>query len=243
MKKTAAHSSDKLDSLRIIDENAPFAISEAFRTLYAKIKYLPKAGSCHKIVISSGESGEGKTFVSINLALALAANQDNKRVLLIDLDMRKPRVSRLISNLCTEEVKSGASEYLALINEVPNILPTKNPNLDILFSGQKSVNPIGLLNSKRLKSLIDECNDKYDYIIFDTPPINVVSDALLLSDKIDGYILVSRADYSNINSLSAAIENISKVGGTVYGSVVCNVNLKNLFKSKNKEYRNSYYSV
>jgi capsular exopolysaccharide synthesis family protein len=243
MRKVFAHSSDSLDSLRIVGDNTPFAISEAFRSLYAKIKYLPKKENCHKIVITSAESGEGKTFISINLALTLASNNDNKKVLLIDLDMRKPRVSRLIGELCDGNSDVGASEYLALISETPNILKTKTPNLDILFSGQKSVNPIGLLNSLRLKDLIDSASGTYDYIVFDTPPVNVVSDALLLSDKVDGYIIVSRADYSNVNSLSAAIDGINKVGGTIYGSVLCNVNPKSMYGSKNKEYRNTYYNV
>ena len=237
-----AHSNDKIDELRLIDENTPFAITEAFRALYTKIMYLPIEDKCRKIALTSAFSGEGKTYISINLAITLANSSENKKVLLVDADMRKPRVARILSRYCDDPTISGLSEYLAGIDEKPNIIKTDIPNLSILFSGKESSNPIGLINSKRMAELLETYSESYDYIILDTPPVTVVSDAVLLSDKINGYVMASRADYSNVNALAEAIDNIKNVGGEVFGVVLSSVNPK---KSKSKygykSYNNSYY--
>lgn len=244
--KQRAHSNDKIDELRLLDENTPFAVTEAFRALYTKVLYMPIEDKCRKIALTSAFSGEGKTYISINLALTLAKNSENKKVLLIDADMRKPRVARIMSRYYnTKEAKSGGlSEYLAGIDEVPNVVSTDIPNFSVLFSGKESVNPIGLIHSKRMNELIEKCSEQYDFIIFDTPPVNVVSDAILFADKINGYIMATRADYSNINALSEAVDSIRKVGGEVLGAVICNVNPKNIGGTyKYKSYKNrGYYS-
>ena len=225
--KKKTHSSDKADELRLLDENTPFAISEAFQALYTKVLYLPIEDKCRKIAISSAFSGEGKTYVSINLAMTLAKNSESRKVLLIDADMRKPRVARILSKHYGEKAElGGLSEYLAGINDEPNIVETSVPNFSILFSGNTSANPIGLINSKRMSKLIEKCAGEYDYIIIDTPPVTVVSDAILFADKVNGFIMTARADYSNVNDLSEAIDIITNVGGEVYGVVLTAVNPK-----------------
>ena len=133
-----AHSNDKIDELRLIDESTPFAITEAFRALYTKIMYLPIEDKCRKIALTSAFSGEGKTYISINLAITLAKSSENKRVLLVDADMRKPRVARILSKYCEDYTVSGLSEYLAGIDEKPNIVTTDIPNLSILFRARKA---------------------------------------------------------------------------------------------------------
>ena len=246
-----AHSNDKIDELRLLDEKTPFAINEAFRALYTKVMYLPIDDKCRKIVLTSAFPGEGKTYVSINLAITLARSLENKKVLLIDADMRKPRVARILSRYVNNEnVKGGGlSEYLAGIHDTPNIIGTDIPNFSILFSGKESSNPIGLIHTKRMNELIDRCSEEYDFIIFDTPPVNVVSDALLFADKINGYIMATRAGYSNINALIDAIDSIQNVGGEVYGVVLSSVNPKNSggaykYKSyKNKGYFSPFHNI
>lgn len=237
-----AHSNDKVDELRLIDDSTPFAITEAFRALYSKITYLPIDDKCRKIALTSAFSGEGKTYISINLAITLAKSSENKKVLLVDADMRKPRVARILSKYCDDPAIPGLSEYLAGIDETPNIVETDIPNLSILYSGKESSNPIGLISSKRMAEFLETCSESYDYIILDTPPVTVVSDAVLLSDKVNGYVMAARADYSNVNALSEAIETVKNVGGEVFGVVLSSVNPK---KSKSKygykSYNNSYY--
>ena len=243
-KKNQAHSRDCDDALRIIDENTPFAILEAFRALYTKILYLPTPGKCKKLAITSAYPGEGKTYISSNLAIIMAQSASNKRVLLIDFDMRKPRVARLMKKYCkaieeTDE-PSGLSEYLAEIDDAPNIQETTLNNFDILFSGKVSTNPGALINSPRFDQLIAICEKEYDYIVFDCPPVIIVTDALLVSNKVDGYIMATRSDYSNINALSDAISTLKDVGAEVFGVVLSSVNPKKCSAGYNSNYAKSY---
>ena len=233
-KRKVPHSLVREDVERVLDKNTPFAISESFRMLYTNVLYLPISDKCRKIAITSPVSGEGKTYISVNLSITLANNSD-KKVLLIDMDMRVPRVKKLIqSRVPNAEKFSGLSEYLAGIDSTVNILKTDINNLDVLFSGKENTTPIGLINSPKFSALMDELEDKYDYIIIDTPPVNIVTDALLVLDKVNGYILSSRANYSNINALNTAIEAIRGVGGDIFGVVLTDANSKNLVKSKYK---------
>ena len=238
-RKKPTHSLVKEDIFRIIDKDTPFAISESFRMLYTNVLYLPLADNCRKIVITSPVSGEGKTYISINLAITLAMNS-NKKVLLIDMDMRVPRVRKLMESKVLGDPSHGLSEYLAGIDSEANILTSSYDNLDLLFSGKESSNPIGLINSKKMSTLFDEISEKYDYVIVDTPPVNIVTDALLLLDKVNGYIISARTNYSNINSLTSAVETIKNVGGEVFGVVLTEVNSKNFGKTKYKYPRGDY---
>ena len=226
-KKTPAHGSDAIDSLKIIDSDTPFAIREAFRTLYTNILYLPIEDKCKKLAITSAFPGEGKTYISINLALTLAQNSDDCKVLLVDMDMRKPRVTRLMKKFADRsERKDGLSEYLAGISATPNIIDTDIPNFSILFSGADAMNPAGLINSSKMSEFIKECEENYDYIIFDTPPVTVVTDAVLLVKHVNGYLVATRADYSNVNDLSDALDTLGKVEGQVLGIVLTDVEPK-----------------
>lgn len=239
-RKLIPHSLIREDIERVLGEDDPFAISESFRMLQTNILYLPITDRCRKIAITSPVSGEGKTYISVNLSITMAKNSD-KKVLLIDMDMRVPRVRKLLKNKVeNSESLNGLSEYLAGIDEHANILSTEIENLDVLFSGKQSSNSIALINSPRTNELLNELSEKYDYIIIDTPPVNIVTDALLLLDKVNGYILSSRANYSNINALTSAIESIKSVGGEVFGVVLTEVNTKNYGKSKYKYPRGDY---
>ena len=136
---------------------------------------------------------------------------------------------------------SGLSEYLADIDSKPNVIKTDLENFDVILSGKETSNPIGLINSPKMNALLDKLAEKYDYIIIDTPPVNIVTDALLMLDKVNGYVLSSRANYSNINNLNSAIDAIKNVGGEVFGVVLTDANLKSYAKSKYKYPRGDYH--
>ena len=206
--------------------------------MVTNIIYIPIADKCKKIAITSSYSGEGKSYVSTNLAIMLASTA-NKKVLLLDTDIRKPDVKRLIgSRIVDGQGNTGLSEYVVGIDEKPNILKTTVPNLDVMFSGLQNSNPTAILNSEKVSVLFDELSKEYDYLIIDTSPAGIVSDALLLANKINGYIISSKANYSNINSMSQTIESIKKVGGNIFGVVLTAVNLKSPgVSNKNYPYR------
>ncbi len=224
--KSAAHSNIIVDIQRIINDNTPFAVKEAYRTLYTNLLYLSIESSCKKIVFTSAYSGEGKTSVSINTAYTIASTSPESRILLIDADMRSPRVAPLLD--IDSEGTHGLSEFLAGIDKTPNLTETIYPNLSLLTSGGESVNAAGLLASSKVEKLIEYCDANYDFVIIDTPPINIVSDALFLSGHIDGYIIVTRADYSDINSVSEAVNNLTKVDANVLGFVLCSLDIKRM---------------
>ena len=218
------HSSIEADSQRIICDTTPFAIKEAYRSFYTNVLYLPIEDKCKKIVITSAFPGEGKTSVSINLAYTIAINSPESKILIIDADMRSPRVVELIG---TDNKKChGLSEYLAGIDNDPNFVSSVHPNLTILFSGAQNPNTPGLIASTRMKRLMEKCEEIFDYVIIDTPPINIVSDAIMLNDYVNGYILVCRADYSDVNSLADATDNLSAAGATILGTLLSSYNAK-----------------
>ena len=224
LKKDYCHSSIELDSQRIICDSTPFAIREAYRSFYTNVLYLPIEDKCKKIVITSAFPGEGKTSVSVNLAYTIALNSPESKILIIDADMRSPRVIELLG--MNDKKRHGLSEYLAGIDEEPNLVNSIHENLDVLLSGAQNANTPGLIASTRMKSLIQYCNEKYDYVIIDTPPVNIVSDAILLNDYVNGYILVCRADYSDVNSLADAANNLTQAGATIFGTVLSSYNAK-----------------
>ena len=240
--KKTAHSHDKIDALRLINDDTPFAINEAFRALYTKVIYLPIIDKCKKIAVTSSVSGEGKTYLATNLAISLAKNSDNKKIVLIDLDMRKPRISRVLSkHLNKTKSRNGMSEYLAGIDSEPNVISTDVPNLSVILAGKENANALGLVTSVRMSELLEKLSLEFDYIIFDTPPVSLVSDALALSDKIHGYIIAARSEYSDINNLSHAVELIQNVNGVIFGTVLTAVNPKSIGNSSILNHSADYY--
>ena len=147
------HSSTEADSQRIICDTTPFAIREAYRSFYTNVLYLPIADKCKKIVITSAFPGEGKTSVSVNLAYTIAINSPESKILIIDADMRSPRVIKLLG--LNDKKRHGLSEYLAGIDEEPDIIPSAvHTNLSILLSGAQNANTPGLIASTRMQTLM-----------------------------------------------------------------------------------------
>ncbi len=230
--KIQSHDSIANDAKRIINDETPFAVREAYRTLCTNVLYLSVEDKSKKIGITSALSGEGKTSVSVNFALTLAQHSDNIKVLLVDADMRKSRMSRLLSEIDVDT--HGLSEYLAGIDDKPNIIPTSVSNLSVITSGAESVNPAALLNSSKMRQLVENLENSFDYIIFDTPPVNVVSDAVILNELINGYLIVVRADYSDVRSISQAIDSLGQVGANIFGFVLDSINLKSDHKYRKR---------
>lgn len=210
--------------LTLVTNETPFAIRQAYKALYTNILYLNVDDKCKKIAVTSPLPGECKSTVSSNLALTLVQNLDDKRILLIDSDMRSPKVWKLFG---LERNVHGLSEYLAGIDEEPNfITPDANSKLTILAAGSKNVNPTKLIGSQKMKNLLDLCNEQFDYVIVDTPPVNIVSDALLLNGWVNGFILSTRADQSDVTTVGEAVDAISRIGAEIYGFVISDIKLK-----------------
>jgi capsular exopolysaccharide synthesis family protein len=163
------------------------AVSEAFRSIRTNLQYLASDADNRVVVITSTVSGEGKTFFSMNMAAILAIS--DKKVLLMGLDLRKPKIHEdfaVPSDIGISKVLIGK----ATAEEV--IFKTKIDNLHVLPAGPVPPNPSELIMGERMKTLMDHLRTRYDYIIIDTPPIGLVTDALLAMKYADINIFILR---------------------------------------------------
>jgi len=195
------------------NENTPSNFDEAFRMLRSAIRLLIRQNASSKvIVVTSSAPGEGKSTISVHLAVTMATTAS--RVLLIDADMRRPSLHDLLNMTCD----SGLS--FRLIGAEKNApMPTKFPNLDFLGVGVRPPNPSELLLGKALPDLLAEMRTKYDYIIIDTPPVGLVSDAISVAEFSDYIILVVRDRYTSTLSLQGALARMHPLIGKIIGVV------------------------
>jgi len=202
-------------------------LAESFRSVRTNLKYFIKDTKNPVLSVSSTISAEGKTFISINLAAIIASN--NNKVLLIGLDLRKPRIHRIFGI----DNDNGISNYLIGQEKFESIiLETGIENLWYTPSGPVPPNPAELIDSPAMNDFIDRAKKIFDYIIIDTPPVAIVTDALLVSPLTDFYLFVVRQRYTtkntlglieelhrneNIKSLGIVLNDISTTGYYGYG--------------------------
>jgi len=171
-------------------------LAESFRSVRTSLKFFTGDLSCPVISVTSTVVGEGKTFISVNLAAILAML--GKKVLLVGLDMRKPKIHRIL-NLDNE---NGLSRYLSMDADFEDIVEkTSIENFYFAKSGPVPPNPAELLDSSRIEEFFDEAKKRFDYIVLDTPPVAIVTDALLVSKYVDINIFVVRQRYTSKNTL------------------------------------------
>ncbi len=207
-------SSGKFDSGSILGPNMNFATAEAFKLLRTNISFsIPEENTCRVIGVTSSIPGEGKTFTSINLAYSIA--QTDKRVLLIEGDMRLPTIAK-ITKL---DPAPGLSNLLVGLDQKIKVVQNYANKLHILVSGDVPPNPAELLASKRMASLMETLSEKYDYIIMDLPPVTSVSDALIVSQYVNGIIIVARQNYAYKKSFAETIRQLEQVNAKILGVV------------------------
>lgn len=212
--------------------NTPFQFIESYKALRTNLEFVPIDTPCKKFLVTSSIPGEGKSTVSINLAITLAESQ--KKVLLIDLDLRKPAIR---NNLKIKDVHSGVSSVLAeQKSEDDCIVYLSDINLYVLTSGPIPPNPAELIGSERMQHLIERLEQKFDYIILDTPPVSVVTDAALASKLVHGVIFVLRQKYTSTEVATQAIGNLKNVNAKIVGCVFNAFNIR-----KSSKYAYSHY--
>lgn len=202
----------------LIDPNVPsnvfFAVKESYKTIRANIMLSLVKDETKRLVVTSSIPGEGKTTTSINLAISLS--QADKKVLLVDVDLRKNRIGKYLRL----QHKKGLTDIIRediTFDEVVN--KTKFPNLHILASGTQVMNPSEVLASKLTDNFLNSLNGKYDYIILDAPPINVVSDALPLIKNSDGVLFVARENVVTQKELKKAISALTLIKANILGLI------------------------
>lgn len=198
----------------VMERKPKSVVSEAYRTLRTNIQYSSFDKKIQSIVVTSAEAAEGKSTVSGNLALAFAQNEN--RVIIVDCDLRKPSVHKnfKVSNL------AGLSEVLIGKAQLNEVIQNRNEHLDILTSGKIPPNPAEMLASSAMTNLIDKLKEEYDVIILDSAPLGAVTDAQILSTKVDGAILVTRAERTKREVVLEAKNSLEKVGANILGCVL-----------------------
>ncbi|WP_026727853.1 polysaccharide biosynthesis tyrosine autokinase [Flavobacterium denitrificans] len=195
------------------------ALSESFRAIRSSLQFLYKkqqVSGSKTLMITSSISGEGKTFCSINIATVFALSE--KKTVIVGLDLRKPRLADEF-NLTNQ---TGVVNYLIKQNNLEQITnSTKIANLDVILSGPIPPNPSELILSDAMKELIEELKQKYDYIILDTPPVGLVSDALELSQYADVTLYIVRQNYTKKDMITLLNTRVKR-GELSNASIVLN---------------------
>ncbi len=215
--------SGKRPSIELITlYNTKSMISEAYRQLRTSILLSTNGHGPKSIVVASSKRGEGKTNTCINLAITLA--QANRKVLLMDCDMRNPKINRILGLLNNE----GASTFLSsgFMPLKSLIQKTEVPNLFVLTSGQIPPNPSELIGSPLMKKCLSALSERFDHIVIDTPPLLAVTDASILANMVDGVILVIRGGDTTKEAIVRSKQLLSHAQARIIGTMLNNVDIQ-----------------
>ena len=199
-----------------LTEETKFPIKEAYKLARTNISFSLAQEGCKFIGVTSAYQSEGKTTTVTNIALSFA--QLDKRILLIDGDMRKPQVH----NVFSLDNQIGLSNILGGFAEIKDAVRKIDDKLNIITSGHIPPNPTELLSSERMKSLLIELSQDYDYIFIDTPPVNVVADTIVLCEILSGVIVVAKEGSSKHNELGETLNKLKLSKIKVLGIILTN---------------------
>ncbi|PEQ95989.1 capsular biosynthesis protein [Bacillus sp. AFS006103] len=205
----------------ITHENPQSPITEQYRQIRNNIRFASVDKEIKTIVVTSPEPSDGKSTTAANLAIILA--QQEKRVILVDADLRRPSIHYAFSVSNLGGLTSVLTWQKSLKTEITT---TQVPNLDILTCGPVPPNPSELLNSKAMERVIEELKESYEYVVFDTPPILAVTDSQIMANKCDGVVLVVCSRKTKNYKGLYAKELLEKANSHLLGVVVNGVKVK-----------------
>ena len=200
-----------------MNADTPFDVTEAFRNLKASLSVsMPAKQGGAVITITSSYPEDGKTTVTTNLALMFAMS--DAKVVLIDADIRKGRIAKYFKH----KSAPGLSDYLSGLVSLDEVLHHShvNDNLYFISCGTHSPKPYELLESEKMTLLLEELRTKFDYVVIDTPPVLVVSDAMAVAPKTDGTVLICRHNLSYVSDMQRSLATLDFAKANVLGIVV-----------------------
>ena len=224
LSRKAQNKSEALVNL-IAHHNPKSPITEQYRLIRTNIEFASVDKQIKSIVVTSPRPADGKSTIAANLAIVLA--QQEKKVLLVDADLRKPSVHYTFNVNNLQGLTNMLTKQISLDNAV---FQTNISNLNILTSGPIPPSPSELLNSRTMESTLEELKSKFDYIIFDTPPVLAVTDPQILASKCDGIVMVLSSGKTNKNEAIKTKELLQKTKTPLLGVVL------NRFESKTNKY-------
>ncbi len=206
-------------------------ISEAFRSVRTSLMFSSPQGAPKSILITSATPSEGKTTFATNLAIVLS--QNGSKVLLIDGDLRKPRLHKIFG----VPTSPGLSDWLVGVHQNP-MYRTDVQNLFIMASGTSPPNPTELLSSLNMDNFLKQADERFEYVILDSPPTLGLADAIVLSTKVKGVILVAAAGLASKDALKESVKRLRAVRAPIIGAVL---NMVEMTRGQYRYYVDSYY--
>lgn len=221
-----------MNELELITFSNPKSpISEAYRVLRTNIQYSSIDNPLKVLTVTSSGPGEGKTTTTLNIAVTFV--QAGSRVLILDGDLRKPKVHRIMEL----ENQFGLTNILASKDGYKKyVKKSEVEGLDVITCGAIPPNPSELLSSNQMKQLVGQLREDYDLVLIDAPPVGSVTDAAIISTIVDGTILVAASGTVAIDSIKRAKELLEKVNANIVGVV-----LNKIDKNSNSNYYYYYY--
>ena len=225
----------------VLVSDSPFVFAEAYKSLRTNVEFLFSEKESKVILVTSSIPNEGKTSVSINLAISLA--QTGKKVLLLDCDLRRPKVYAYLrikhsSKLGLCSVLKGECTAEDAIGYIENL------NLYVMLAGSAPKESATLFTSDETYDVIRDLSEKFDYVICDTAPVSVVSDAAVLNRCCDGVLFVIRQKYTNMRQVKDALEALNAVEANVIGTVLNGYDIgEDMTYAYNKYYYYHRYDV
>lgn len=224
-------------SLQLItSDKMPFAYVEAYKSLRTNLNFLAGSNDVHCIVVTSTAPEESKSNVSVNLALTLA--ESGKKVALVDCDLRKPVLHKYLK--AGHNVKGVSNILSRQISLKEAMVMPKGFNFSFLPAGTTPPNPSELLSQPQMVEMIAALREEFDFVIFDAPPISMVTDAAIIGNLVDGALFVVRSNYAATDAVKAATQQLQSAGVKILGVVLTRYNIKKSLKHSNYGY--SYYS-
>jgi succinoglycan biosynthesis transport protein ExoP len=209
------------DKAQIVSNGADPVIVEAFMALHSTLRLKDESRNAKLLLVTSTLPGEGKSFVTTNLALAFASQ--GQRTVVVDCDLRKPNVQNSFRLHATKGVISYCTQGASL-DEI--VVRNVHPNLDVITTGGRSKVPAQLFNSKEFDVLLAELGKRYDRILFDTPPLGVVSDALNILPMMDGVIFTIRFNRVRRKAAQRSARRLRSANVEIFGTILNDMDMK-----------------
>lgn len=222
---------------KLLNEDSSFYIREAYKTLRTNITFSMPYDGCKKFVITSSLASEGKSTNCVNLAITFA--ETGSKVCVVDCDLRRPNIHRLFG----VSAVPGLSNVLVNMNRPEDVVRhSLYPNLDFVSAGDIPPNPAELLGADKFREFIEVLEKKYDYILIDSCPVNVVTDTVIISKVIPEIVLVALQNSTEKDSLRDAINQLEFAGAKIIGFILNGVEYtyKGGYKYK---YGRKYYRI
>ena len=221
----------------LLSDTSTFPVKEAYKSARTNIMFSLSELGCKKIIITSSFPKEGKSTTCANIAITFA--QTGAKILILDADIRKPRMHKMFD----APHRIGLSNVLSGISGLDEaIINTKYDNLDLLIAGHIPPNPAEMLSSQAMSDLLDKLSEKYDYIFIDTPPVNLVTDTVVLSKKVSGVFMVVRIGVTDHKELKAAVSKLEFANAKPLGFILNDVETsQSAYKYNYKKYSYKKY--